>query len=332
MHSIFIQGRQLLHAHQRIQYYQGKFSHLLSPKNVLLLKQLLFVTRQLLKFLEKQSGAKESLCCEEEILYDCTKFAVEAGIDHINLDSLVQFCERTKLPLKLANMKMSKPEVSLTKKGLSEFLRPHSSKPEENITEEFESGTESSMLTLVDFLRVLINVNEDGRILSRRSSRSGESFIKYLLLNPASYFGDFITLPRYYATKKTVSCTINYSVLNFRSVVLVGGTMQPTYEFEYQLFGACGAPRDRIMTFSCGHIVSPNHVLPMVLTKGASGKELDFCYSKRSSLLDEIAIMLLNLSKVNLPNIILPTRINIIHYRWFQGESFVFCHPTISKM
>lgn len=71
------------------------------------------------------------------------------------------------------------------------------------------------------------------------------------------------------------------------------------YEFEYQLFGACGAPRDRIVTFACGHIVSPDHVLPVVLTKGASGKELDFSWSNRSSLLDEIAVLLLNLSKVN---------------------------------
>ena len=98
-------------------------------------------------------------------------------------------------------------------------------------------------------------------------------------------------------------------------MVLVGGTMQPTYEFEYQLFGACGAPKDRIMTFSCGHIVSPNHVLPMVLTKGASGKELDFSFSKRSTLLDEIAILLLNLSKVNLLFLALPTGTLIFYYR-----------------
>lgn len=296
MHSIFIQGRQLIHAHHRIQYYHTKYSSLLSPKNLLSLKQLLFVTGHLLKFLDKKPNDDNK---DEEVMYDCTKFSLEVGIDHINLESLVQFCERTKLPFKLANMKITS-EVNLPKKGLSEFLRSKTSKQEvsEDSTSsnpDNDESTESSLLTLVDFLRVLMNTSEDGRILCRRQTKPGESFFKYLLLNPASYFGDFITLPRYH---QLVNVKVVLFRSSFRSVVLVGGTMQPTYEFEYQLFGACGANRDRIMTFSCGHIVSPDHVLPVVLTKGASGKELDFSFSKRSTLLDEIAILLLNLSKV----------------------------------
>ena len=49
--------------------------------------------------------------------------------------------------------------------------------------------------------------------------------------------------------------------------------MQPFYEFEFQLFAAAGAPSDRIMKFSCGHVIPPNHILPIALTKGPSNQE-----------------------------------------------------------
>lgn len=209
MHSIFIQGPQILHAHQKIQYYQGKYSHLLSPRNVLSLKQLLFVTGHLLKFLEKRPKSvlepqPSTGQNEDEAMYDCTNFCLEAGIDHINLDSLVQFCERTKLPFKLANMKYTKPEVNVPRKGLSDFLKSHPTNSksiketeEENASENVLPDLTSSMLALVDFMRALVNANENGRIVCRRSVKSGDSSLKYLLLNPASQFGEFISLPRY---------------------------------------------------------------------------------------------------------------------------------------
>lgn len=75
--------------------------------------------------------------------------------------------------------------------------------------------------------------------------------------------------------------------------------MQPTSEFEFQLFRAAGAPQDRIMTFSCGHIIPPHHVLPLVLSRGPSNKELNFSWNSRISLMDELANLLLNVNQVN---------------------------------
>lgn len=83
-----------------------------------------------------------------------------------------------------------------------------------------------------------------------------------------------------------------------RSVIVAGGTMQPISEFELLLFGAAGAELERITKFSCGHIIPPHHVLPLILTNGPSDKLLDFSWANRFSLLDEIAVLLFNVVKV----------------------------------
>lgn len=74
--------------------------------------------------------------------------------------------------------------------------------------------------------------------------------------------------------------------------------MQPISEFQFQLYGAAGALQERIMKFSCGHIVPREHVLPIVLTRGPSNKELDFSWASRCSLIDELANLLLNVNQV----------------------------------
>ena len=89
-----------------------------------------------------------------------------------------------------------------------------------------------------------------------------------------------------------------YKFIYIRAVIVAGGTMQPSSEFQFQLFGAAGAPQSRIVKFSCGHIIPPDHVLPLVLTRGPSNKELDFSWGNRSSLLDELANLLLNINQV----------------------------------
>ena len=84
----------------------------------------------------------------------------------------------------------------------------------------------------------------------------------------------------------------------YRAVLVAGGTMQPLWEFRYQLFGAAGAPQDRIVNFSCGHVIPPEYVLPIALTRGPSNKELDFSWSQRGKLMDELSQLLVNMIQV----------------------------------
>lgn len=59
--------------------------------------------------------------------------------------------------------------------------------------------------------------------------------------------------------------------------------MQPLSEFREQLFQNAGADSSRILDFSCGHVIAPENILPIVLCNGPSGKQLDFSYQNRNT-------------------------------------------------
>ena len=61
-----------------------------------------------------------------------------------------------------------------------------------------------------------------------------------------------------------------------------------------------GATIDRIEHFSCGHIVPPENVLPLVIKTGPSNKLLDFSFQKRDLLetLSELSRVLINACNV----------------------------------
>lgn len=65
------------------------------------------------------------------------------------------------------------------------------------------------------------------------------------------------------------------------AVVLAGGTLQPIEETRIRLFP--GLPADKIHFFSCNHIVPPESILPLAISRGPAGKTFDFSYTSRSS-------------------------------------------------
>jgi hypothetical protein len=115
---------------------------------------------------------------------------------------LVEFCEKSKLPQKLAGFQPTVvPEVSPLG-GLTSFL--DKIKPKVIISNEMtppqtmeENSGRSPLMTIVDFMRNLRNPSVDGRVLVVKKTCSSKSFFKYLLLNPAALFQDFVTEPRY---------------------------------------------------------------------------------------------------------------------------------------
>ena len=57
---------------------------------------------------------------------------------------------------------------------------------------------------------------------------------------------------------------------------------------------------DRIVNFSCDHIVPPENVLPLVIKCGPSSKVLDFSFQKRdqTDTLSELSRVLMNVCNV----------------------------------
>lgn len=56
--------------------------------------------------------------------------------------------------------------------------------------------------------------------------------------------------------------------------------MQPTAEFTGQLFGAHA---DRIEEHFFGHVVPKDAVLPMVVSKGPTGRQFSFTFVNRTN-------------------------------------------------
>lgn len=135
----------------------------------------------------------------------------------------------------------------------------------------------SPLYAIIDLMQCLTNPASDGRVLITRPSRADQpvdhtdqSFaVKYFLLNSAQHFEDIVS-----------EC---------RSLLLAGGTMQPFAEYTQLLFKPLGITPDRLITFSCGHVIPRENIVPIALAKGVSGNALHFSYSNRCTfkLIDE---------------------------------------------
>ena len=77
--------------------------------------------------------------------------------------------------------------------------------------------------------------------------------------------------------------------------------MQPMSEFQDQLFISAGAPIEKIAQFSCGHIVPPENVLPLVIKCGPRNKTLDFTFKARNeeATMFELSRTLVNACRIS---------------------------------
>lgn len=62
---------------------------------------------------------------------------------------------------------------------------------------------------------------------------------------------------------------------------MAGGTLQPIEETRVRLFPKVSS--EEIKFFTCNHIVPPESILPMAISRGPSGLTFDFSYNSRSS-------------------------------------------------
>lgn len=136
---------------------------------------------------------------------------------------------------------------------------------------------EYDRLSLIQKCRLLLQVVE------RNFENPAKCSIKYLLLNSAVYFEEVLA-----------KC---------RAVIVAGGTMAPVADFVEQLVPPSmelSPPR----IFSCGHVIPPEHLHPLVLGHGPSGLPLNFSFKNRSDkamgvkLAAEVGQLILNLCNV----------------------------------
>ena len=283
IHSVGVGGGQLCLAYSQLSQYREKYCSRLKARNLLYIKQLIFILSKLIKSLGGSPGRDPGELLpgqkEETKLLQVTDFLVETEIYNLQLLKLVKYCNVSQICHKLNGfVERYKPsQVSLegaAKTGVAAFVDSlkAAKEPTKEVQEEKnENKTPTSPLQgVVELLSSLSLTQGEARVVLTRSSKLSGARLRFLLLDPAQQFREIVS--------------------SAHSVVVAGGTMRPTEEFRDQLFLASGAPLSRVTSFSCDHVVPGSNLLPIVLPRGPSGHQLDFSFQHRGldSTLDEL--------------------------------------------
>uniref|UniRef100_A0A665VJE8 ATP-dependent DNA helicase DDX11 n=1 Tax=Echeneis naucrates TaxID=173247 RepID=A0A665VJE8_ECHNA len=297
IHSAELTGAQLCRAHSQLTQYSDRYKSRLKAKNVMYIKQILFVIEGLVHVLGGKVGQNpqnQATQTGTEML-TINNFLFTAQIDNINLFKVLQkYFEKSMISRKLGGFveKYAGSGVSLHTQsssnkenrrtvGLNRFLQTlQTSQNQQGSLEPDKVLSASPMMQVEGFFMALTNSNSDGRVIVHKQGTLSEGSVKFLLLNPAVHFAQVLK-----------EC---------RAVVIAGGTMQPVSDFKQELLFSAGVGEERITEFSCGHVIPPDNILPLILCSGPSGQQLDFTFQNRDSpqMMDETGRILSNICNV----------------------------------
>ncbi|XP_077034341.1 ATP-dependent DNA helicase DDX11 isoform X1 [Agelaius phoeniceus] len=301
IHSAEVSGSQLCCAHSQLSQYMERYRKRLKAKNLMYIKQILYLLEQFVAMLGgnvNQNPGSQAVSQTGTVLKSINDFLFQSQIDNINLFKVQRYCEKSLISRKLfgfveryggsaSALKTNKENQKVA--GLQDFLltlqqgsdkeagAPQSPPVE---AEHDQLRTASPLMQIEGFLSALTNANQDGRVILNKQGTVGQSSLKFLLLNPAVHFA-----------KVVEEC---------RAVIIAGGTMQPVADFREQLLCCAGVDPARIVEFSCGHVIPPENILPIILCSGPSNQQLEFTYQTRDlpQMMDETGRILCNLCNV----------------------------------
>uniref|UniRef100_A0A8D0HC34 Helicase ATP-binding domain-containing protein n=1 Tax=Sphenodon punctatus TaxID=8508 RepID=A0A8D0HC34_SPHPU len=269
IYSAEVTGTQLCCAHSQLLQYMERYRKRLKAKNLMYIKQILYL-------LERFVSVTCVSCVSGAELKSINDFLFHSQIDNINLFKVFIYLELICHPSHRGSGRLTTNKENRKMAGLQNFLLTLP-------LEEAENGQPrmaSPLMHIEGFLSALTSTNQDGRVILNRQGTVGQSSLKFLLLNPAVHFA-----------KVLKEC---------RAVIIAGGTMQPVADFREQLLASAGIGADRVVEFSCGHVIPPENILPIILCSGPSNQQLEFTYQKRDlpHLMDETGRILCNLCNV----------------------------------
>uniref|UniRef100_A0A669CG55 ATP-dependent DNA helicase DDX11 n=1 Tax=Oreochromis niloticus TaxID=8128 RepID=A0A669CG55_ORENI len=303
IHSAELSGAQLCRAHSQLIQYADRYKSRLKAKNLMYIKQILFVIEGLVRVLGGKVGQSPQSQATQpgtEML-TINNFLFKAQIDNINLFKVLQrYFEKSMISRKLGGFveKYAGSGVTLhthscnnkenrRTEGLNRYLQTLQSNQnpgtdvaaadQQESVEAEKVLSASPMMQVEGFFMALTNSNTDGRVVVHKQ---GASSVKFLLLNPAVHFAQVLK-----------EC---------RAVIIAGGTMQPVSDFKQELLFSAGVVEERVTEFSCGHVIPPENILPLVLCSGPSGQELEFTFQNRDTprMMDETGRILSNICNV----------------------------------
>ncbi|PNI15785.1 LOW QUALITY PROTEIN: DDX11 isoform 1, partial [Pan troglodytes] len=275
MHSMEVSGSQLCQAHSQLLQYMERYGKRLKAKNLMYLKQILYLLEKFVAVLGgniKQNPNTQSLSQTGTELKTINDFLFQSRIDNINLFKVQRYCEKSMISRKLFGFTERYGAVFSSREqpklaGFQQFLQSLQPRTTEALAapaDESQASTPrpaSPLMHIEGFLAALTTANQDGRVILSRQGSLSQSTLKFLLLNPAVHFAQVVK-----------EC---------RAVVIAGGTMQPVSDFRQQLLACAGVEAERVVEFSCGHVIPPDNILPLVICSGISNQPLEFTFQKR---------------------------------------------------
>ncbi|XP_069848985.1 putative ATP-dependent DNA helicase DDX11-like protein 8 [Dipodomys merriami] len=292
MHGAEVRGSQLCQAHAQLLQYMDRYGKRLKAKNLMYIKQILYLLEKFVTVLGgniRQNPSTQCLSTTGTALLSINDFLCRSQADNINLFKVQRYLEKSMISRKLfgfterygAVLPASKQESKLS--GFQRFLQhlheeASATQAPTAPAEEAEAPRLASPLVHIEgFLAALTTANQDGRVILSQQGSLSQSSLRFLLLNPAVHFAQVAR-----------EC---------RALVIAGGTMQPVSDFREQLLACAGVEAERVVEFSCGHVIPPDHILPLVICHGPSGQPLDFTFQKRAlpQMMEETGRALCNL-------------------------------------
>ncbi|CAG2158028.1 unnamed protein product [Oppiella nova] len=289
IHSIELKGSHVMDALTQLNAYLARYKTRLSARNAMHIKQIVFILNVFSKHFKTSAQNDCQSVCER------VEFLIRLGIENLNLFQILDYCQKSQIARKLFGFSKRQQSVANDIKpdkavnGTTAFLAKMKAKSIElqsiasnTSTPEEEVKVYGSPLYLIqEFLRALVNSNSNAKIITKYDKNSiRECCVKYILLNPFSQFKDIVS-----------EC---------RSVVLCGGTMKPFDEYIDHLFTPLGITSDRLLTFSCGHVIPDSHLLAVALGMGPNGKTLNYTFQNRTnnSMIEETGKTVVNMCAV----------------------------------
>lgn len=291
IHSAEITADQLQRVHQQLSAYKTKYFDRFSTKNLLRLNQLISMASRFAKFMAKSDVSKDTGDVSGEFksqMIFTHDLLDDLNVAYGNLYEILKFCEETRLAQKISGFALrytdlevilKPPEIETEKQKQLAYLKQlveknqNKDKKKPNVPEAKVEpikpvenvnclGSASVIRTFLGFLETLLEKSTDGRILiSKHRTLPSKSFIKYLLLNASDPFQALVN-----------EC---------RTIIVAGGTMQPTTEFTTQLFQNF---QERIDEHFYGHVVASEAILPLVVAKGPRNSSFLFNYANRGNI------------------------------------------------
>ncbi|RYP18252.1 hypothetical protein DL765_004051 [Monosporascus sp. GIB2] len=253
---------ELKRARQMLAVYVKKFGKKLKGENRVMVAQVARVVDGLSEWLEGALTLKN-----EQGIVDPNILLKSKGIDQINLYTLIQYIQDSKLAYKVEGY------VAHTESQTN--------------VESARTTTSTPVLhTLLSFLVSLNNLSSEGRIFYHKVPRKDQHQppdikLSYLLLSPTHAFSSIAT--------------------SARAVILAGGTMSPFDDYTAHLFPCL--PSDKITTLSCGHVIPPENLCVWTLASPnpqKGGMDFEFSFQKRGdgAMIRDLGVAILNICTV----------------------------------